>query len=152
MVQTTLFKVAEVELKYSADYKIADRPKINSSASAYDILLQQWSLNRIDLLEEFKVLLMNRSNRVLGLVTISQGGVAGTVADPKLIFVSALKAAASSIILAHNHPSGEMRPSNEDIKLTKRIVEGGKLLDIPVMDHLIISRHRFYSFADEGLL
>ncbi|WP_432709525.1 JAB domain-containing protein, partial [Pedobacter sp.] len=75
-----------------------------------------------------------------------------TVADPKLIFISALKAAASSIILCHTHPSGEMRPSNEDIKLTKRIVDGGKLLDIPVMDHLIISRHQFYSFADEGVL
>jgi DNA repair protein RadC len=152
MVQTTLFKVAEVELKYSAHYKITDRPKISSSASAYDVLLQQWSFDKIDLLEEFKVLLMNRSNRVLGIVNISQGGIAGTVADPKLIFVSALKAAASSIILCHNHPSGEMRPSAEDLKLTKRIVEGGKLLDIPVLDHLIISRHKFYSFADEGLL
>jgi DNA repair protein RadC len=152
MVQNILFKVAEVNLVYSPNYKITDRPKISSATDAYEILMKQWDLGKIGLLEEFKIVLLNRNNKVLGLVNISQGGMSGTVADPKLIFVAALKAAASYIILAHNHPSGEMKPSKEDLHLTKKLVEGGKLLDIPIVDHLIISKESFYSFCDEGMI
>ena len=89
---------------------------------------------------------------MLGLVSISQGGVTGTVADPKLIFVAALKAAASYIILVHNHPSENLKASAEDLKLTKKLVEVGKLLDILVVDHLIITKEGYYSFCDEGLI
>ena len=103
MVQNTSFQLSEVSLTYSPNYKIADRPKISSANEAFQVLRDQWSLDRIQLLEEFKILLLNRRNRVLGLVNISKGGMSGTVADPKLIFVAALKAAASYIILAHNH-------------------------------------------------
>jgi DNA repair protein RadC len=152
MVQNSLFKVAEVNLTYSPNYKIADRPKISSARDANQLLIDQWTPGKIDLLEEFKILLLNRSNRVLGLVNISQGGMSGTVADPKLIFVAALKAAASYIILAHNHPSGNLKPSTEDIRLTKKLVEGGKLLHLLVVDHLIITNEGFYSFCDEGLI
>lgn len=152
MVQTTSFKVAEIELKYSVDYKITDRPKINSSEDAYTILMDQWDLGKISLLEEFKIILLNRGNRVLGITNISQGGVSGTVADPKLIFGTALKAAASYLILVHNHPSGNLRPSTEDIRLTKKLAEGGKLLDIQVVDHLIVTKDAFFSFCDEGLM
>jgi DNA repair protein RadC len=88
----------------------------------------------------------------LGLINISQGGVSGTVADPRIIFVAALKAAASFIILVHNHPSEEFRPSNEDIKLTKKLVEAGKVLYILVVDHLIITKNVYYSFCDERLI
>lgn len=152
MVQNTLFQVAEVNLTYSPNYKIADRPKISSSNDAFSIVQSQWDLGKINLLEEFKILLLNRANRVLGMITLSQGGVSGTVVDPKLIFVAALKAAASYIVLVHNHPSEELKPSNEDLKLTKKLVEGGKLLDILVVDHLIITKNRYYSFCDEGLI
>ena len=152
MVQTTSFKVAEIELKYSVDYKITDRPKINSSEDAYRILVDQWDLGKVSLLEEFKIILLNRGNRVLGITNISQGGVSGTVADPKLIFGTALKAAASYLILVHNHPSGNLKPSTEDIRLTKKLVEGGKLLDLLVVDHLIITNEGFLSFCDEGLI
>jgi len=152
MVQTTSFKVAEIELKYSVDYKITDRPKISSSEDAYRILMDQWDLGKVSLLEEFKIILLNRGNRVLGITSISQGGVSGTVADPKLIFGTALKAAASYIILVHNHPSGNLKPSTEDIRLTKKLIEGGKLLDIQVVDHLVITKESFYSFCDEGLI
>ena len=151
MVQKT-FKVAEIELTYSPDYKIADKPKINSSNDAFQVLISQWNLTRIELLEEFKIILMNRRNRVIGVVPISKGGIAGTVADPKVIFAAALKSCASGIILAHNHPSGELDPSNEDIKLTQKIKEGGKVLDIQVLGHLIITSDKFYSFADAGLM
>jgi DNA repair protein RadC len=152
MVQNKSFEVAEVNLTYSPNYKITARPKISSATDAYQVLIDQWSIDKIELLEEFKILLLNRSNRVLGLINISQGGMSGTVADPKLIFVAALKAAASYIILAHNHPSGNLKPSTEDIRLTKKLVEGGKLLDLLVVDHLIITNEGFYSFCDEGLI
>jgi len=95
---------------------------------------------------------LNRRNRVLGLVNISSGGFSGTVADPKVIFTSALKACASGIILCHNHPSGELDPSSEDLALTRRLKEAGKLLDLQILDHLIISQHGYYSFGDDGIL
>jgi DNA repair protein RadC len=152
MVQNTSFEVSEVNLIYSPNYKIADRPKISSSKEAYDLVLSQWSLDKINLLEEFKILLLNRGNRVLGIISISQGGMTGTVADPKLIFVAALKAAASYIILVHNHPSENLKASSEDVRLTKKLVEAGKLLDIMVVDHLIITKDSYYSFCDEGLI
>ena len=96
--------------------------------------------------------LMNRANRALGIAQVSHGGISGTVADPKVIFQHALKANASSVILLHNHPSGNTQPSEADIHLTKKLVEGGKLLDIAVLDHLIVTIDGYYSFADEGLI
>ncbi|MBC6112641.1 RadC family protein [Pedobacter fastidiosus] len=146
------FKVAEVQVSYKPDYKINDRPKITSSKETFALLKQHWHLGRISFLEEFKVVLLNNGNRVLGIVDISMGGLSGTVADPKIIFAIALKGNASGMILCHNHPSGSVRPSEADITLTKRLKEGGKLLDILVWDHLIISEDLYYSFADEGIM
>jgi len=102
--------------------------------------------------EEFWVLLLNRANRVIRKQQISFGGVAGTVADPKIIFKTALEELASGIILAHNHPSGNLAASPQDLELTRKLKESGKLLEIHVLDHLIITRNKFLSFADEGLL
>ncbi|SMC94433.1 JAB domain-containing protein [Pedobacter nyackensis] len=152
MVHNTLFKVAEIEISYKPNYKPLERPKITTSEEAYAILIANWSMDKIEFLEEFKIILLNRRNRVLGLVNISQGGVSGTLADPKVIFAVALKSAASGCILAHNHPSGELKPGSNDINLTRKLREGARLLDIEVMDHLIVSKDGFYSFADEGLL
>jgi DNA repair protein RadC len=106
----------------------------------------------MELKEEFYILLLNRANRVKGWYKVSEGGTAGTVVDPKLIFSTALKCHASSIILSHNHPSGNVKPSEEDLKLTKKLTEGGKLLEIAVLDHLILTSEEYLSFADEGLL
>lgn len=102
--------------------------------------------------EEFWILLLNRNNIVLGKKRISIGGVAGTVVDPKIIFKIALENLASGIILCHNHPSGNLNPSVQDIDITKKIKDGGKLLDISVNDHIIIGQKSFFSFADNGLL
>ena len=124
MAHKTLFKVAEVQLTYKFKYKFAERPIIASSKEAYEIFLSQWSLGRIGFLEESKLILLNRRNSVLGIVDISMGGISGTVVDPKVIFVIALKAGASAIILAHNHPSEKLNPSPQDIILTKKIKEG----------------------------
>lgn len=125
------------------------RTQITSSRDAYEYLYEHLA----DLPhEEFYAVFMSRANRIVGHECISRGGVSGTVADAKLIFLPALQKLASGIILAHNHPSGTLRPSNADVTLTKKIKEGAKTLDMNLFDHLIIGDGGYFSFADEGLL
>ena len=150
LLTSSLFSICEISVTYSTKVKAANRPKIAGSRDAYELVLPIW--DDIEYRESFAVLLMNRANRVLGIAQVSMGGISGTVADPKVIFQHALKANASSLILLHNHPSNNTQPSEADIHLTKKLVEGGKLLDIAVLDHIIIGDDRFYSFADEGVL
>ena len=147
----TLFSVSEVKLTYKSRVKAADRPQIITAHNAYDILLQSWS-DQIEMVEEFNILLLNRANRVLAFFNVSKGGHTGTVVDAKVVFTAALKLKACGIVLAHNHPSGRLLPSLADIALTKKLVAGGKLLDISILDHLIITPYGYYSFADEGKL
>lgn len=151
MIQKT-YQVAEVQVSYNPKFKAQDRPKINSSKQAYNILINQWDKNKIELLEQFKMILLNSNNRVLGIAEISQGGVSATVVDPKIIFGIALKANASSIIIAHNHPSGNLYPSSQDTKVTEKLVQCGKILEISVEDHIILSNDNYYSFADNCLI
>ena len=149
---SALYQVAEVELIYKSKVKASDRPKIGSSRDAYQILKQSWDENKIELMEQFKVLFLNRANKVLGIYDLSTGGISGTVADPRLIFAAALKANCCGIIISHNHPSGNLVPSKADEELTQKIKSAGLFLDIKLLDHLIITNEQFYSFADEGLL
>ncbi len=102
--------------------------------------------------ESFWILLLNRANRVIRKVNISEGGISGTVADPKKIFKMALEHNASSVILCHNHPSGNNQPSEADIRLTRKLKDAGLMLDMPVLDHLIIGGESYFSFADEGMI
>lgn len=126
-----------------------ERPKITGSRDAFELV----KANLIDLPhEEFWVLLLNRANRLIRKQQVSIGGVAGTVADPKIIFKLAVGELSSGIIVAHNHPSGNLLASQADIQLTQRLKEAGKLLEIQVLDHLIVAGHKYFSFADEGLL
>jgi DNA repair protein RadC len=134
--------VAEIELVYRSKVKPSERPRITSTKEAYQILLQTWDVNKIEFVEQFKVVLINRAHRVLGIYELSSGGIAGTLADPKLVFMAALKANVCCLILSHNHPSGNLKPSNADEALTKKISEAGKLLDIQVLDHVIINQRR----------
>lgn len=145
-------RVAEVELIYRTTVNVRQRPEVTSSGEAFAIFLQHWDTGKLGLIEEFKILLLNRAKRALGLYTVSSGGIATTVADQRLIFAMALKAAASSIILCHNHPSGNLTPSLFDQQVTYRLRDGGKLLNIQVLDHLIVYADGYYSFVDEGLL
>ena len=102
--------------------------------------------------EEFWAVYLNRANRVILQKKISEGGVSGTVADPKIIYKSALEHLASGIIVVHNHPSGNLTASQQDIALTKKLKEGAKALEIQLLDHLIIAGNTYLSFADEGIL
>ncbi|MDE0771100.1 MAG: DNA repair protein RadC [Salibacteraceae bacterium] len=123
--------------------------KIASSNDAFELLHAELSdLNT----EEFWIILMNRANKVIKKIRISSGGISGTVADLRVIFKAAIDNLASAIILAHNHPSGNLKPSQADINLTKKIKDSGNILDIPVLDHIIIAENSYFSFADEGLL
>ena len=144
--------VEEVELIYRSKIKASQRPKITSVESSYDLLKSCWDMDKIELIEQFKVVYLNRGNKVLSISDLSSGGMSGTVADPRIIFATALKRNSCAIILAHNHPSGNTRPSKQDEVLTQKIKDGGKLLDILVMDHIIISSEGYFSFADEGLI
>lgn len=146
------FKVSEIELVYKSSVKPSERLKISCSRDAYTIFKSNWDENKIGFVEQFFVLLLNRANKVLGIVPISSGGISGTVADPKLVFAAALKTNSSYLILAHNHPSGNLKPSEADRNLTKQLKEAGRFLDLPVLDHLIITTEGYFSFTDEGLL
>ncbi|MFC4478983.1 MULTISPECIES: JAB domain-containing protein [Flavobacterium] len=145
-------QVAEIQLVYKTKVKAAERPYISSSRSVYQLALQCWNPGTIEFFEQFKVLLLNQSNKVLGLYEVSSGGIAGTVVDLRLIFAAALKANAVSLIMIHNHPSGQTRPSGADIQITRKVKEAGKILDVTLLDHLIITPETYYSFADEGAL
>ncbi len=147
-----LTKVAQIRLAYKTKIKATDQPKITRSKDAYEVLIKNWNPEKIELLEEFKVLLLNRANRCLGEYKVSSGSTTATVVEPKFIFAAAIKANASGIILGHNHPSGELKPSQADIALTKKIKAGAELFDILVLDHLIVTKEGYFSFADDGLI
>jgi DNA repair protein RadC len=128
---------------------IEEKPLIKTAKDAAQILQP---ILADETIEQFYLLHLNRANRLLKTECISTGGVSGTVADAKVIFKKALDAGASSIVLCHNHPSGNLKPSDADIELTKKIVASGKLLDINVLDHLIVANTGWYSFQDEGMM
>lgn len=147
-----LYRVNEVEIVYKNKIPFEDRIQITSSSTAYDILRQSWDDNRIELVEQFKILLLDRRHTCLGVSDIATGGITGCLVDPRIIFATALKTRASSLILAHNHPSGTLKPSEADLDLTRKLMQGGKLLEISVIDHLIVTPHHYCSLADDGLM
>ena len=141
-------QIAEIKISYSHIVKPSNQLKVTSSLSVFNYVSPLWP--DIEYRESFAILLLSRSMKILGLSWISHGGVSGTVVDPKLIFQAALKANASAIILIHVHPSGNTNPSDADLRITTKIKEGGKLLDIDVPDHIIITSESYYSLADNG--
>lgn len=146
-------KVAEIKISYCSQVNISEAPKIKSSADAYLVAMSNWNLEEMQLREYFKVMMLNRSNKVMGIFEVSKGGVSGTVVDAKLIFAAALNCVASSIILLHNHPSGNLKPSRPDLEITQKLKQAGEFMEITVLDHLILAPGGcFYSFADEGIL
>lgn len=142
--------VAALEIgRRRKDEQACEKSKINSSLDSYKQLESYFSdLNH----EEFWVILLNRANRVLGKALISKGGQAGTLSDPKIIFKVALDYRAAGIVLSHNHPSGNLKPSHADIELTHRLVECGKMMEMPIIDHLIFGEREYFSFIDAGLM
>ena len=145
--------VDEISLIYKSKTPPSQRVKITGSQDAYNAFRTTWNQDTIELHEEFKVMLLSRSNRVLGVTLISIGGTSGTVVDLRLILASALTANASSVICGHNHPSGNLKPSEADQKITQKISAAAKLMDISLLDHLIlVPGNSYFSFSDEGIL
>lgn len=147
---TTMTTETLSELQVSYKPGLISSQKINSSQEAFNIL-KAFPPETICLQEQFVVLYLNRANRVIGSYQLSKGGITGTVADIRLILSVALKTAATGLILAHNHPSGNLNPSEADKQITNKIRQAAKLLDIELIDHIIISSEGYYSFADDGI-
>jgi len=151
-MKSTLFNnsFAEIAISYSSRIKASERVQITKSEHADAIFREVFP--SLEHKEYFYALYLDRSNRVLGAYLVSSGGITGTVVDPKIVFQAGLKANATSIILAHNHPSGQTVPSDADVELTKRLISAGKLLELTILDHLIIVPDGYRSFSDDGII
>ena len=144
----TLYAAMEIARRRASSGE-RNRYKVGSSKDAFNYIKADLS----DLKhEEFYIILLNRANEIIGKSQISKGGLSGTIADGKVIFSKALELNSSAIILAHNHPSGQLKPSEEDKRLTKSYIAFGKYIDLHILDHLIIADDNYYSFADDGLM
>lgn len=144
-------KLKEFQVKSVKNNNNFKSTKITKSSDAYNVI-KQFYFGDIDIFESFFILLLNRSNQTVGYAKISQGGIAGTVVDVKIIAKYCIDTLCSGVILAHNHPSGSLKPSDADKRITKVIKEGLNLLDVQVLDHIILTEDNYYSFGDNGLI
>jgi DNA repair protein RadC len=147
-----LSQLTEVELVYKSKAKASARPRIAHSKDCYALFLLLWDPGKIGMVEQFKILFLNRANRVIGFMELSSGGITGTVVDPRVVLAAALKILACGLVLAHNHPSGNLLPSQADEELTQKLKAAAGHFDIKIIDHLILNDEGFYSFSEEGLL
>lgn len=146
-------QVNEIKITYQGGLRAKEWKKITGSQVAAELIYNHWDKGTIGLQECFKIVLLNNGNRVKGIYQVSQGGITGTLVDLRILFAVALKSLSVAMILAHNHPSGTLRPSDGDNGLTKKIKGAAELLDIKLLDHLIIAPDgNFYSFSDNGIL
>ena len=144
------YTVGEVELTYKSTSK--SRNKIYSSEDAYKYLLPTYKEGTICYKEYFKVLFLNQASQILGYTLISEGGITDTTVDVRVILQAALLTNSVAIILAHNHPSGNLKPSRQDMDITKQVRDAAQFMRIKILDHIILSDTEYYSFADEGML
>lgn len=146
-----IYKVSEVKLTYNPKVRDSQRPTITCADDIYRLLLKEkfHSEDTIQHRETLKVLLLNQSGKVLGVTSISEGGISETSTDVRIILQAAILANASGIILTHNHPSGSLQPSQQDRKLTDRVKDAARLMDLQLLDHIIFTKEKFFSFADQ---
>jgi DNA repair protein RadC len=154
MEPTKQYTVTEITVAYRNKQKARERPIVSSSSDAFNCLLKGYDPDLIGLQEQFVVMYLNVSNRVLGVYRAAKGGLTGTVSDIRLILSVGLKVAATSLVISHNHPSGNLKPSRLDEELTRKLKDAAKMMDLKLLDHLIVepTGTEYYSFADEGLL
>lgn len=142
--KNVLPEVSEVDLVFRSKVKASLRPKVTDPDDAYKLLIRTWDKEKLELLEQCKVLLLTLKGGVLGIYEASSGGIDRTIVDARTIFAAALKTNATAIIIAHNHPSGVAKPTEQDTELTKRLVLSGDILDITVLDHLIVTEEDYF--------
>ncbi|MBN8786452.1 MAG: JAB domain-containing protein [Terrimonas sp.] len=143
-------KVAEIEIVYKSTVKPSERPLVKDSKAAYALLMDKWDTSLIEIQEQFKVILLNRASKALGLLNLSTGSKTHTVVDSGLILATAMKAGATALLLSHNHPSGNLKPSRADLEVTQKLKMAAAYHDIRVTDHLIVTTEGYYSMAEEG--
>lgn len=143
-------QVAELLVSYSPN--IISVQKISNSRETYSLITNHWNLATLEMFEEVKIMLLNKANKVLGIYDLSKGGLSSSIIDIKIVLSIALKTLASGIIIVHNHPSGNLVPSKPDIDITQKLKSACDLMDVILLDHLIISKENYFSFADDGLL
>ena len=146
------YEISEIELRYNPVIPAIKKPRIKCSQDAHKQFLVLMDRTQFNIKEEAAVLFVNRSKRVIGGYKVSSGGIAGTVVDIRIILGMALKCLASGFILAHSHPSGDLSPSKQDLDLTVRLMEAGKLMEIQLLDHLIITENAYLSMAEDDLI
>lgn len=150
---TSLTSVDEITVQYNPSNKEVDRRIITSSKDSYRTIIEFFPDGMIQLQEQFAVIYLNRSNQVLGVYKMSVGGITGTIVDLRLLLSVALKTLATGIIIAHNHPSGNLKPSMADEEITQKLKSAASLMDISLLDHLIlVGGTEYFSFADEGII
>ena len=142
--------IAEIKLQYNKEVSPQNRLKISNSQQTTEILRALWDYDTLELQEYFKILYLNNYNQIIGLYPHSKGSITGTIADIRLILAGALQCGAVAMIIAHNHPSSNIKPSEADKKLTEKINKASELMDIKLLDHIILTKDDYYSFADEG--
>lgn len=147
-----LFRVSEIEITYRNPIPYGERAKVTGSYLASQLFRQHWDNNKIELFEQFKVMMLDSGNVCLGISTMSSGCITTCPVDIRLVFATALKCRATSILLAHNHPSGNCKFSHVDQELTHRICEAGRILDIPVLDHLLLTAESYRSMSEDDIL
>lgn len=147
------YNIPEIKVSVSFDKKLkkSELIKITSSRDAYEVFKRVFNADTFDWCEEVILLCLNNSNKVVGFYKVSSGGMTGALIDVRQIFTTALKSLATSLIIAHNHPSGTLTPSEADKSITRKLKQAGEFLDIKLLDHLIITDENYFSFADEGI-
>lgn len=145
-------KIAKIKISYRNKIHPDNRIIVKDSKDAYHLLLKSWNKNYIQIVEEAKLLMLDKRNACLGVADLFRGGTASCIIDPKIVLATSLVSGASGIILAHNHPSGNLKPSKSDIDITRTISNGASIVGLRLLDHMIITPHGFYSMLDKGLL
>jgi DNA repair protein RadC len=143
-------QVSEIQVSYTPNLLVD--MSVKNSKKSFELILNEWEQETLQMQEEVKILLLNRSNKVLGIYSLAKGGLTSCIVDVRIILSIALKTLATGIILFHNHPSGNLKPSKADLDITKKLKNSCDLLDISLLDHLIITKDNYFSFADEGLI
>ena len=149
-MNNTISEVSEIQVSYKPNKMVSS--KITTSFDAVQIIRKFWNEETIEMQEEVKVILLNNSNCVLGIYNLSKGGITSSLVDVRLVLSVALKCLSPGIILVHNHPSGNLKPSLADLDIVKKLKESCKIMDINLFDSIIITKESFMSFADDGLL
>jgi DNA repair protein RadC len=147
-----IFEVAEVQLIYKSKVKPSLRPKVLTPSQAANVFRKYWDPDKIELVEQFKILLVNRTKRVLGIYEVATGTTTDVMCDVRLVLIAALRANATGIMIAHNHPSGSLELSEKDFQFTNTLRIAARFLQISLLDHIILTRESYFSFADRGIL